>query len=82
MYCFGMGLCICCYYVGCIFVVMVLKVHLELLFSNRVALVQYLFICSLLFKLMKKHRLDFNFPLCPWVISLVAEKKREILLNM
>lgn len=34
--------------------VMVLKVYLELLFSNRVALVQYLFICCLLFKLMKK----------------------------
>lgn len=59
VYRFGMGLCVCCYYVGCIFAVMVLKIHLELLFSNRVALVQYLFICSLLFKLMKKASFGF-----------------------
>lgn len=56
---FGMGLCVCYHYLLWIFVVMVLKVHLELFFSDRVTLVQYLFICCLLSKLMKKASFGF-----------------------
>lgn len=56
---FWNGFMCCYYYLVCIFVVMVLKVHLELFFSDRVTLVQYLFICCLLFKLMKKASFGF-----------------------
>lgn len=55
---FGMGLCVCSHYLVWILVVMVLKVHWEL-FSDRVALVQYLFICCLLSKLMRKASFGF-----------------------
>lgn len=55
IYHFGMGLCVYCYLV-CIFVKLWSwrSIWNWLLFSNRVALVQYLFPCCLLFKLMKK----------------------------
>lgn len=75
-----MGLCVCRYYLVCISLLWSWRsIWNWLLFSNRAALVQYLFICCLLSSWWKKHRLDFKFHLCPWVISLVTEKRKILL---